>query len=178
MIGRKHAANIRAVTLDVPDRDRRAAGHDCPIWDIGVYKAVCPDDAPGSNAGAGNDNGLATDIRTIADADRRPPSCYLTHRHASKSRVVGEDVHPRGDIAEVPDGQFRSRTVKDHEGPDPGLLPDSDAAEGVGGIVHTGTFAEPELVGPLPTIEKDVREWQAPIPPAAQFLVSLCPEGP
>ena len=91
---------------------------------------------------------------------------------------MGEDVHPRGDITEVPDGQIRSRSVKDHEGSDPCLLTDSDAAEDVGGIVDTGTFTEPELVGPLPTVEQGVRKWQAPIPAVTKFLVGRSPEGP
>jgi hypothetical protein len=48
----------------------------------------------------------------------------------------------------------------------------------MGRIVNTGTFAEPELVRPTPTIEQDVREWQAPIPLATHLRIGLISEGP
>ena len=178
MVGREHTPNISTVTLHTPDRDRRAASNDCPIENIRSHKAVRPDNAPGPDTDAGNNDGLTSNVCPVTDADREPSDGSLSHRHASQCGVVGENMYPSGDVAEVSDRQIRSRSIKDYEGSDPGPFTNGDAAERMDRIVDTGPVTEPESLSPFPTIEQDVGKWQAPIPPATQFRIGLCPEDP
>ncbi|SVA65611.1 uncharacterized protein METZ01_LOCUS118465, partial [marine metagenome] len=178
VVGREHTSDLSTVTLHVPDRDRRAASNDCPIKNISSHKAVRPDNAPGPDTDAGNNDGLTPKVSPITNTDREPSDGSLSHRHASQCGVVGENMHPSGDVAEVSNRQIRSRSVKDYEGADPGPFTNGDAAERMDRVIGTGPVTEPELPSPLPTIEQDVSKRQTPVPPATQFRIGLGSEDP
>jgi hypothetical protein len=141
-----------------------------------VHKRTGADQTMIADLNALGEDGIRSDVATVADFYRRSIIRSLAPREGPHHRIVRIDMDTGSDAAIVADLQS-SRPIKEGERTDPRLFPDFYVTVDIAIVIDAGAFSETQAFRPFPTIREDFVKGEISIPfrpnGLAEILVQL-----